>query len=121
MQIEKAYRSSNAKGCVPSRVYPAVWPPKWLSTPPKLPTITSEPVQETIPPPPPSAAPSDDPPELAAWNEIKVEEAGEPCPKCGSLEKWWDPNGKEHCQQCCPIRRALALADLAARIRRRKR
>ena len=116
MQIEKAHITDNAEVRVPSR---SLWPPPWLANPHIEADVTSKPVQE--PPPPSSVVLSDDPPELAAWNEIKVEEAGEPCPKCGSLEKWWDPNGKEHCQQCCPIRRALALADLAARIRRRKR
>ena len=68
----------------------------------------------------PPAEPAE-PPELAAWNKITVSEAGEPCAACGSLEKWWDFDNKVHCQQCEPIRRAFALADLAARVRGRKR
>ena len=41
------------------------------------------------------------------------------CPKCGSIEFWEDVYHNRHCQQCRPIRRALARADLAARIRSR--
>ena len=54
----------------------------------------------------------------AIWDA--AEPPGDPCPKCGSLERWWDLLGNEHCQQCQPLHRARALADLAARIRRRK-
>ncbi|MCP4535592.1 MAG: hypothetical protein GY832_00425 [Chloroflexi bacterium] len=25
---------------------------------------------------------------------------GEPCPRCGSLDKWWDLWGGEHCNRC---------------------
>jgi hypothetical protein len=50
-----------------------------------------------------------------------TEEPGQPCPACGSLETWWNINGKSHCQQCKPIRRALVLVGKVARIRRRKR
>ena len=32
------------------------------------------------------------------WDEAT--EPGDPCPVCGSLEKWWDILGGEHCQQC---------------------
>jgi hypothetical protein len=45
---------------------------------------------------------------------------GSPCPKCGSLMKWWDILGGEHCQKCdrATLERAVRLADRAARLRR---
>ena len=100
--------ADNGVARVPSRSSPASWPPPWLA---KAREVAKA---NPLPPPP------DDLPELAAWDEITVEEVGAPCPKCGSLEKWWDFSNTVHCQQCHPIRRALALADLAARIRSRK-
>ena len=44
---------------------------------------------------------------------------GEPCPVCGSLLKWWDGWGTEHCQNCEreTLTRAHALAEWAAAIR----
>ena len=47
-------------------------------------------------------------------------EPGEPCPRCGSLEKWWDLHGGEHCQHCEAekLKQALSLADRAAELRR---
>jgi len=108
MQDGRVYMSSNTV-CHGTTCHTSTsWPPPWLAT------IREVAVAIPAPPPP------DDPPELAAWDEITVEEAGEPCPKCGSLEKWWDFDNKQHCQQCEPIHRALALADLAARIRSRQ-
>ena len=109
MQNKTVYRGDNGVDRGPSRTSPTSWPPPWLA---KAREVAAA---NPLPPPP------DDPPELAAWDELTVEEVGEPCPKCGSLEKWWDFDNKVHCQQCEPIRRALALADLAARIRSRKR
>jgi hypothetical protein len=46
---------------------------------------------------------------------------GDPCLRCGSLEKWWDILGGEHCQQCqrATLDKALQLADLAARLRQK--
>ena len=108
MQNETAYKSSNALKHVSPASPATSWPPPWLAKAREIATANP------LPPP-------DDPPELTAWGEITVEEVGEPCPKCNSLEKWWDFDNKVHCQQCEPIRRALALADLAARIRSRKR
>jgi hypothetical protein len=108
MQNENAYIGDNALGRGPMRTSPTTWPPPWL--------IKAREIAKANPLPP--QAP--EPPELAAWDDIDVVETGEPCPKCGSLEKWWDFNNKVHCQQCEPIRRAIALADLAARIRSRK-
>ena len=44
---------------------------------------------------------------------------GEPCPVCGSLAKWWDSWGTEHCQRCerATLDRAHALAEWAASVR----
>jgi hypothetical protein len=44
---------------------------------------------------------------------------GDPCPRCGSLEKWWDILGGEHCQQCerATLDKALQWVELAARLR----
>jgi hypothetical protein len=106
MQNKKAYMSSNA--VIHDSPVPT-WPPPWLVKAREA--AKSNPLPQLEP----------DLPELAAWDEITIEEAAEPCPKCGSLEIWWDFDNKPHCQQCRPIRRALALADLAARIRSRKR
>ena len=94
-----------------SPVAPAAsWPPPWLAKARKIAKA------HPLPPPP------EEPPELVGWDDIQVViDAGEPCPKCGSLEKWWDLRGGEHCQQCQPLHRAHALADLAARLRSRKR
>ena len=119
MQNEKAYMSSNALEHVPPVPPVPAWPPPWLASPNEQ--AEAAPKPEPIPPLRPFVAPSDDLPELAAWDDVTVEECGDPCPKCGSLEKWWDFDNKPHCQQCQPIRRAMALADLAARIRSRKR
>lgn len=46
----------------------------------------------------------------------------DPCPKCGSLELWWDLLGGVHCQHCGGdvFRRGLELLDRAERIRGRK-
>ena len=44
--------------------------------------------------------------ESGAWDLAVPIEGVEPCQTCGSLETWWDCNGKPHCQQCEPIRRA---------------
>jgi hypothetical protein len=109
MKKEKAHIGGNAEERVPSRSLPESWPPPWLAKAREIAAAN---------PLPPLPA---DPPELAAWDEIRVEETGGPCPTCGSLERWQDPLGVWRCQQCEPIRRALALADLAARIRSRKR
>ena len=48
-------------------------------------------------------------------------DAGEPCPACGSLEKWFDLRGNEHCQRCEAdgLEKALRLADRAAELLRR--
>ena len=109
MNKENTYRSNNgAEHVPPVPPDPTGWPPPWLAK--------AREIAEANPLPPPPT----DPPELAAWDEITVEEVGGPCPKCGTLEKWQDPLGAWHCHQCEPLRRALALADLAARIRSRK-
>jgi hypothetical protein len=109
MQNETSYKGDNAL-IHDSPVPPsASWPPPWLAK-------ARESAKASPMPPPPA-----DPPELAGWDKIEVVETGDPCPKCRSLEKWWDLLGNVHCQQCEPVRRALALADLAARIRSRKR
>jgi hypothetical protein len=52
------------------------------------------------------------------WDEAT--EPGQACPRCGSLEKWWDILGGEHCQQCehATLERALRLADRAAWLRK---
>ena len=107
MQIKKAYRANNGVGHASPASPAASWPPPWL--------VKAREIAKAHPLPPPL-----EPPELAAWDDIEIGETGEPCPKCDSLEKWWDPWGKVHCQQCEPLRRAFALADLAARIRSRK-
>ncbi|MEN6558053.1 MAG: hypothetical protein ABFC54_07725 [Thermoguttaceae bacterium] len=42
-----------------------------------------------------------------------------PCPRCGSLEKWWDVLGGEHCSVCeqDKLKRAIRWAETAARLR----
>lgn len=49
-------------------------------------------------------------------------DSGEPCPRCGSLAKWWDIMGGEHCQQCegALLDRGLRLIARAAAIRKMK-
>ena len=89
----------------PSRSSAASWPPPCWSKP-EIAKVNF-------------ATAIDDPPELAAWDDLTVEETGDPCPKCGSLEMWWDFDG-DLIASSEPIRRAMALADLAARIRSRK-
>jgi len=44
---------------------------------------------------------------------------GEPCPVCGSLLKWWDSWGTEHCQNCEreTLTRAHETAEWAASVR----
>ena len=51
------------------------------------------------------------------WDEAT--EPGPACPVCGSLEKWWDILGGEHCQVCEreKLDRALRWAEKAARLR----
>jgi hypothetical protein len=41
-----------------------------------------------------------------------------PCPKCRSLEAWWDVWGHQHCRRCEPIDRVIAWIALAAKLRR---
>ena len=42
-------------------------------------------------------------------------DAGEPCPRCGSLDKWWDLWGGEHCVRCewTKVDRSQRLASRA--------
>ena len=117
MKIEKAHIDSNAVGRGPLRTSPAFWPPPWLSALPKSPNISPEAVAVASgnPVTPPVVVPEPD-----EWDLALPVESIEPCLKCGSLETWWDCHGNPHCQQCEPIRRILALADLAARIRSQK-
>ena len=117
MTSATVHREGNAVARVPSRSPDAIWPPPWLSSLPSQPSITpeAEPAQADD-----SVAPVAACAEFGAWDLAMPVEGVQPCQKCGSLETWWDCNGKPHCQQCEPIRRALALADLAARIRSRK-
>ncbi len=117
MTSATVHREGNAVPRIPSRSSTAVWPPPWLSALPKPPNITPEavPVPANDPTIPPVVAAEPD-----EWDLAMPIEGIEPCRQCGSLETWWDCDGKPHCQQCEPIRRALALADLAARIRSRK-
>ena len=64
-------------------------------------------------------------PEADRWWSVgdfeSLPEPGDPCPRCGSLETWWDLLGAEHCGHCeaDKLKRALGLADRAARLRRR--
>ena len=47
---------------------------------------------------------------------------GEPCSQCGSLDKWWDPWGDEHCS-CCEwkkVQKARRLAQRAEAARARR-
>ncbi len=50
-------------------------------------------------------------------------EPGEPCPKCGSLEAWWDLLGGQHCQHCDGerLRRSFDLAERAEAVQGVKR
>ena len=52
-------------------------------------------------------------PEEARWWAVadfdELPEPGQPCPRCGSLEKWTDLLGGEHCGQCKA--RKLARAE----------
>lgn len=95
------------------------WPPPWLSNPSEtLPETREIPaISADITPQIPASAIID---EETGFTAIPVESV-DPCPVCGSLELWWDAFDNVHCQHCRPIRRALALADLAARIRNRKK
>lgn len=45
---------------------------------------------------------------------------GEPCARCGSLEKWWDILRGEHCQRCerATLERSIQWADRATRLRK---
>jgi len=60
-------------------------------------------------------------PEWQRWwaHSEDVIEPGEPCPHCGSLEKWWDLDGGEHCQRCegDKLARGRRFAEKAARLR----
>jgi hypothetical protein len=109
MQNEKAYTANSALQHVAPVAPASSWPPDWLKKAREI-AHTNQ-----LPPPKP------DIPELAAWDDIIIQECGATCPKCGSLEKWWDLCGNVHCQQCEPLHRAYALADLAARLRRRRK
>jgi hypothetical protein len=42
-----------------------------------------------------------------------------PCPKCDSLEVWWDPWDDTHCLHCDPPTESRELRVRAARIRKR--
>lgn len=42
-----------------------------------------------------------------------------PCPTCGSIARWTDAHGNEHCPTCRPPRRALQFLEHAEAIRKR--
>jgi hypothetical protein len=48
-----------------------------------------------------------------------------PCPKCGSLQAWWDSYGAQHCWRCDPpiksIRNLLRASELRSEAQRRLR
>lgn len=46
-------------------------------------------------------------------------DAGDPCPRCGSLDKWWDLWDGEHCCRCEPTN-VYRSQQLAARARLKK-
>jgi len=62
-----------------------------------------------------------DHPEAAGLHWDALEEPGEPCGCCGSLDKWEDYNGAWHCGRCdaTPLDVARRLAERAAALRRR--
>lgn len=60
-------------------------------------------------------------PEAASLDWNGLDEPGEPCGCCGSLDKWEDYNGRRHCGRCeaATLDRARRLTALAAEVRRR--
>jgi len=58
-------------------------------------------------------------PDLPEWHRWwahpeNVIEPSEPCPRCGSLEKWWDLTGGEHCQRCEGDKLARVLGEVGS-------
>lgn len=58
--------------------------------------------------------------EAQRWWDTCEEVLPDPCPRCGSLEKWWDLLGGGHCQRCemFVMEHSRSLANRAARLRR---
>lgn len=53
--------------------------------------------------------------EFESWGELPSDP---PCPKCSSLDFWWDVLGHRHCQRCLPRpKRSRELLDLAPKLR----
>ena len=54
------------------------------------------------------------------WPRSSVD-PGKPCATCGSLDKWWDIVGGEHCQRCerDKVLRSQRIARRAAQLRKR--
>ena len=63
-------------------------------------------------------------PLAAEWEKVPDFDSlplpGRPCPRCGSLETWWDILGGEHCQQCerATLEKSFQLTDRAAMLRK---
>jgi hypothetical protein len=83
------------------------------STPEATPTATDSPV---IPEPEPSQA---GPTVGTGQTWADAIDPGRPCPRCDSLEKWWDLLGGEHCMICNPPVTGVKTLEAAQRIRRR--
>ncbi len=60
-----------------------------------------------------------DAPRANDWPGDAVD-AGEPCPRCGSLDKWWDLRDGEHCRKCewTKVEGSQQLASRARFVRR---
>lgn len=123
---QESYNNSGA-GRGPSRT---TWPPAWLlelgstgkAAAPPLPEVEPVAVAElaVVEVAASDANPEAREPEPAHddddvieidWNEI------DPCPTCGSLEKWWSMTGQERCQNCDYPSRAMFFLQQAAYLR----
>ena len=95
-------------------------PRRGLANTSKLPAL-HRPVQEPISTAESPPWPPDDPPELAAWDDITVEEAGRTMPQVRFARKVVGLRQQTALSAMRADPPRLALADLAARIRSRKR
>jgi hypothetical protein len=96
-------KGRNAVDRVPSR---ATWPPPWLAQeqPPAASVVTAAVASIATHPEAGLNAAETEMPADALWDSaIPIEEVA-PCPKCGSLELWWDVLDRPHCVHCQPPR-----------------
>ena len=113
----------NGVGHAPCCPTPAAWPPPWLVSPaaessspaPASPAVASEPAGPATPPKSTSGPAEGD---GDGWDSAI--EPAPACPRCGSLELWWDVWGGQHCQHCQAEghRWSQQLAERAARLRK---